>query len=211
MQPQIVDARAGVETGSIAALVAAAGESARMGRPKALLRWRHEPLVRRLVRVALAAGASPCVVTVPGAPVDAQIREALRGLEATIVANAAPALGLIGSVRTALDLVGARALGLALAPVDAPFISTPDFMRLLDAARAPGAIAVPQVGALNGHPVVFERALFEALRSSLADQGAARLIEERAGQVVRVPCDDPRLSAHLNTPEDARALGISLD
>lgn len=194
-----------------AALVAAAGASTRMGQPKALLRWRGEPLVHRLARVMLAAGAAPCVVTLPEGAEAGAVAAALADLDLLLTPNQAPAAGLIGSVRTALDLVGERASALVLAPVDAPFIAVEDLQRLLAAARPPGAIAVPQIGDRDGHPVVFERGLFTALRSRAADRGAAALVAADPGRVVRVPCTDPRLLADLNTPEDARALGLELD
>ena len=50
--------------GQVAGIVLAAGASSRMGRNKMLLALDGETLVRRAVRVALAAGLAPGVVVV---------------------------------------------------------------------------------------------------------------------------------------------------
>lgn len=193
-----------------AALVAAAGDSSRLGRPKALLRLDGETFVHRLARVLLAAGAAPCVVTVPPAEVGAAIRTELADLAVTVVENAAPQLGLIGSIRTALGLVE-RASALLVAPVDCPFVDVELARALLAAAREPAAIAVPVVDGRSGHPAVFGGDHFAALRSPAADRGAAALVEAAGAQVVRVVASDPRLVDTLNTPADAARLGIALD
>ena len=51
----------------VAALILAAGASARMGRPKQLLDWDGRALVRIAAEVALAAKLDPLLVVVGGA------------------------------------------------------------------------------------------------------------------------------------------------
>ena len=193
-----------------AALVAAAGDSSRLGRPKALLLLDGETFVHRLARVLIAAGASPCIVTVPPAEVGAAIRAGLADLDVLIAENAAPEQGLVGSIRTALGLLE-RASALLVAPVDCPFVDVELARSLLAAARDPAAIAVPTVGDRTGHPVVFGRDHFGALRGPGADQGAAALVEAAGARLVRIGATDPRLVEQLNNPADAQRLGISLD
>ena len=84
----------------LAAVVLAAGASTRMGRPKALLRWRGRPFAWHVLQQAHAAGAEP-VIVVEGAV--ALPREAVQG--ATVVRNEAWADGPLGSLQ-----VGLRAL-----------------------------------------------------------------------------------------------------
>lgn len=193
-----------------AALVAAAGDSTRMGQPKALLNLDGEPLVLRLVRTLVASGAVPCIVTVPEGEVGAQIRQVLQGTGAVVSLNTQAQLGLIGSIRSALDLLGDQAEALLVSPVDAPFIDVDGAQRLF-AAAGKQAIAVPQVGEKQGHPVVFGQSFFAALRAGAADHGAQNVVQQAGPALKQVPLDDPRLCAELNTPEDAASLGIALN
>ncbi|MBN2360891.1 MAG: XdhC family protein [Deltaproteobacteria bacterium] len=192
-----------------AALIAAAGDSSRLGYPKALLRLDGESFVRRLVRVLRAAGAAPCIVTVPPAAAGSAIRTELADVEALVVENGAPQQGLIGSIRTALGLVE-RASALLVAPVDCPFVDVELARSLLGAAVDPDAIAVPVVGDRIGHPVVFGSYHFAALRSPASDTGAAALVQAAGAHLVRVASAEPRVIDEVNTPADAQRLGIAI-
>jgi molybdenum cofactor cytidylyltransferase len=69
----------------VAALLLAAGNSSRMGRPKQLLDYHGRPLLRRVAETALAAKLSP-VVIVLGAWA-AEIRPTLAGLAVDVLEN----------------------------------------------------------------------------------------------------------------------------
>ena len=70
----------------LAAIVLAAGESTRMGQPKALLPWGGVPLVRHQVDLLAAQPAINQVVVIVGSLVD-EVRAALDGTPARVVAN----------------------------------------------------------------------------------------------------------------------------
>ena len=56
-------------------IVLAAGASSRLGRPKQLLMFEGEPLIRRAARIALEAGGGPVVVMLGNA--ERECRDAL--------------------------------------------------------------------------------------------------------------------------------------
>ena len=115
----------------IAAVVLAAGGSARLGRSKQLVVHEGEPLVRRAARAALDAGAEP-VIVVLGAHADL-VRQALDGLPVSAVVNDAWETGMASSLRigarAALD-AGCDAVLVTLA--DQPLVDAP----VPNAARA---------------------------------------------------------------------------
>lgn len=203
--------RAGGKKKFQAALIAAAGQSQRMGQPKALLRLNNVPLVLHLTRIMIQAGALPCIVTLPEGPEAAEIEKILQGSGAVLSRNNQPEMGLIGSIRTALDLVGDQAQALMVCPVDAPFIDSAGAKNLFAQADSEH-IVLPQVGEKTGHPAVFGQKFFVSLRAPEADQGADRVVKAAAAanKLRQLEFADPRLCASINTPADAKELGLEL-
>lgn len=187
-------------------LIAAAGASTRMGEPKALLAWDEgTSFAAHLVDVFREAGLDPVVVTVPEPPHLASVEAALSSTGAVLLRNAEPALGLSGSVQTALARFP-DVDGLVLTPVDAPFADVA-LVRELAGHAAEGALAaVPVVDGTWAHPVAFGRASFRALEKAAHARGPRTVLEALGDRLIEVACDDARLVADLNTPEDYRRL-----
>ena len=185
-----------------AGLIAAAGRSARMGRPKATLPLEGSTFVATLARAFLAAGLSPVVITLPEGDARDDVRAALDGVPVTCVPNRAPTEGLTGSVQTALRLAPGAA-GLVLCPVDAPFVDGALVRALIEALRGAGNAAdaaVPLVEGQRGHPAAFRRAAFPALAGCGGSGGPRALLASLGKRVVEVPWRDARVLADVNTP-----------
>lgn len=209
---------------SLAAVVLAAGASTRMGRPKALLRWRGRPFVQHALDQARAAGAQR-VVVVQGA---VALPDDLLG-GAQRVHNAAWAEGPLGSLqaglRVLLDSSGSgfgsgpgsgSASGVAAAPfgalvltVDRPHVH-PDTLRALAAAAAaePEALWQPRRGAARGHPIVYPADLLPALVALRPPQTPRTLLArpEVAARRRQIEVDDPAVLDNLDRPEDLARL-----
>src|SRR4051794_5950231 len=104
----------------VAALVLAAGSSARMGRPKQLLDWDGRPLVRAAAEVALAARLSPLLVVVGGAA--AEVANALEDLPLRIVANPDYANGQSTSLRAGISALDSDTDAVVVLLGDQPFV-----------------------------------------------------------------------------------------
>lgn len=191
----------------IAALVAAAGASRRMGTPKALLELDGAPIVVSIVRALVTAGCEPIVVTVPSPPADAALREAVARYPCLTVANAHPDDGLAGSVLTALALLTPPPDALLLCPVDMPFVSVELVHALREALKARrGALAaVPTVEGQRGHPCLFGPLALGPLRRCHLLPAGPRSVLQGNGEVVEVPWDDARILSNWNEPKDLGA------
>ena len=91
--------------------------------------------------------------------------------------------------------------------VDLPLISADTYARVVRAwrdTRAP--IVRPARGELHGHPVIFDRAVFDELRGADPDRGAKAVVRAHAGAIVNVPIDDPGAYDDVDTPQEYEAM-----
>ena len=195
----------------LAAIILAAGESSRMGRPKALLPDPDgQPFVARLAGTFAAAGV-PHIVVVGGSqtPAIAQVLDAaaLR-IRPVIVTNPNPQLGQLSSLWVGLDeaeRAGAEAVLVTL--VDIPMVRVETVERVLAAWRERRApIVRPAFGGRHGHPVLFDRAVFAELRRAPLDEGARAVVHAHAEDVTNVAVDDEGCVTDVDTPEDYEKL-----
>lgn len=191
-----------MHTSSISIIILAAGASRRLGRPKQLVRFRGETLLRRTARLALATGCRP-VVAVLGADAAALAPE-LADLEIDMVVNAAWEEGMGSSLRTGLN----RALAivpdveaLLFLVVDQPYLTAAHLKQLLSTYQEKGAPIVASVyDGRPGVPALFDRSLFPELAEMEGDQGARVLFRRYQDRLAVV--DFPAGRFDLDTPED---------
>lgn len=186
----------------IAAIVLAAGASARMGRPKLLLTDRGVPLLRRAVDAAIRGGCND-VVVVLGADRE-QYQPVLADTPARIAYNADFAQGMSSSIRAGVEAVREDAEAAVVMLADQPFVHDSVIRRLIDAYRTSGMkIVACAYEGVRGVPVLFDRALFLELLVLEGDQGARQVMATYPRHVatVEIPADAAR---DIDTPEDAR-------
>lgn len=193
---------------SLAGIVLAAGRSARMGSPKALLDFLGVPFIVRILEALEALEVKTRVVVLgPDAP---RIQPAIAAHDCVIVENPEPETGPIASLRIALHaLQPLQPSGILAWPVDLPHVRVSTVERVIEAHRRLDAPAVvPTFAEKHGHPVIWGSALFgELLESPAATrEGARAVLHAHRAQVVGIPVDDPAVIDQVNTPEDYERL-----
>jgi molybdenum cofactor cytidylyltransferase len=195
----------------LAAIILAAGDSTRMGTPKALLPDPDgRPFVARLVRSFSAAGLDEIVI-VTGATHHA-IVEALAAdgppVQPVCVGNPEPSRGQLSSLWVGLEAVARPDVdGVLVTPVDIPMIRPATIRQVVEAwshTRAP--IVRPAVGTRHGHPVLFDRIVFDDLRRASLAEGARVVVHANIDRVVNVAVDDEGCLLDVDTPADYQAL-----
>jgi len=186
-------------TGPVWALVLAAGGSQRLGRPKQLLTWRGETLVRRAARAALGSGCDG-VAVVLGAEEDA-VREALAGLPVRVARNPGWEEGLASSIRAGVALAraeGAWAVLLTLA--DQPLVGAELLGRLVAAhRRGHSRVACRYAGGLGVPALLGGPGDLAALGQLRGDRGARALLRDATPPPLAIPFED----AALDIDDDA--------
>jgi molybdenum cofactor cytidylyltransferase len=190
------------EAAGVGAVVLAAGASERMGRPKQLLEFGGETLLRRAARAALGAGCRP-VVVVTGAHAE-QTREELRGLDVREVFNVQWETGMASSVRAGLAALvesSAATDAVVLMLCDQPYVTKEVVRALVAAHRATGRpVVASQYGAGFGAPALFARPLFDELTKLEGAAGAKQLITRHAAEAHFVAF--PAGEVDVDTPDD---------
>ncbi len=198
----------------IPGVILAAGRSTRMGRPKALLRIpsTNRTFVAQLATTLLGGGVADVLIV--GRPDDEALREEVDALRASVrfVENHHAETGQLSSVIAGLnaaDRPGTR--GVLVTPVDLPLIMPATIEALLAAfARTAEPIARATHSGRHGHPVVFGRAVFDALRHADPATGAKAVL--RSHPVLDVEVPDAGVLADIDTPADyERVLRIDGD
>lgn len=188
-------------TPQVAAIVLAAGGSARMGQPKQLLPVDGQPMVRRVTAAACATNLKQVVVVV-GAQADA-VRQALVSLTVDVVVNESWAEGMSTSVQAGLSALAPGIQAVLIILADQPGL-TPELISTLvaryHATRA--AIVAPFYQGQRGNPVLFDRSLFDELGAIRGDQGGRMLILHHERALERVEINDPSVLLDVDTRQD---------
>lgn len=186
---------------SYAGLILAAGESSRMGSPKALLEFRSETFLDRLIR-CLSAQCSPVVVVVGHTP--EVIRAGARSAaDAVFVLNPQYQLGQFSSLQCGLRAIAREAEGVIFTPVDHPNIEARTVTELIECGAA---IAIPQYLGRHGHPVLFSRALIPEFLALAPDSDARMVFRSHASEIRYVDVADPGILDDIDDPEAYRRL-----
>jgi molybdenum cofactor cytidylyltransferase len=188
----------------VAAVVLAAGGSARMGSPKQLLRLGDETLVRRAVRTALASRCARIFVVV-GAEADAVSRD-VQGLPIETVVNASWADGMASSIRAGVEAVALaepRLDAVLLMLVDQPAITVDILDRIIVAAADGAELVACEYAGTMGAPALYTRRYFDALCRLRGDRGGKALLEAHRDSVARVPFEPAAVD--IDTPADFEA------
>ena len=189
-----------------AAVLLAAGESTRMGEPKALLPWQGRPLIAHHVRTLHEAGYDPIVVVLG---YDAERIAAALPADIPVEAKVNPRYeqGRTTSIVVGvLHLLEANADALLIASVDQP--RSAGMLRTLRETweREQPRIAVPSLDGRPGHPPLFAGELLpELLQVTEATEGLRQVMRNFQDERLLVSVDDPLTLTNLNTHEDYEA------
>src|SRR5580704_1378387 len=195
----------------LAVAILAAGESRRMGTPKALLPYRGKTFVEHLIevtrhprvditRVVLGAGAE-------------NIIEKLRVNPDSIVLNENWARGQLSSIQAAIRSLPAEiSEGLILCPVDHPLISAELVAHLIGQFDFSGKqIVLPTYQGRRGHPAIFRSSLYAELLQASPEVGARQVVWAHSQDVSEFPTDEEGVVLNLNDPETLkRFAGIEI-
>jgi len=184
----------------ISAILTAAGESRRMGRPKPLLPWRGTTLVEHQIDALFSGGVSEVVVVV-GHEADAVVAQ-VSCTGARCVVNPDYLQGKTTSIKAGLRAINADADAILLLAVDQP--RTKSIVSAVVRAHVSGdyLITSPRYEGHGGHPLIFAASLRDELAAITEEkQGIREVFQAHRDSVQEHALDDPMIRLDLNTPE----------
>ena len=189
----------------IVAIVLAAGESSRMGRPKALLPIDGETFIERIVGAFKESGLERILVVL-GFHAE-EMRRRIERLPVEILVNENYREGQLSSlkaaVRRAQEDQNCQAILVHL--VDHPYLSPAVVRRMIDGyAASKSPLVVPKYQGKRGHPVLFDRSLFGELLAAPLDQGAKAVVNAHRGETLEIDTGEIGVTIDIDTPDDYR-------
>ncbi len=120
-----------------------------------------------------------------------------------IVENPDAKKGISSSIRRGLTDLPEATEVVAIALADMPLVATETVKELLQAYdRTRRPIVFPQFRGQQGHPVLWDRGFFSALRELEGDRGAKALLERNRDLALAVPVEDPGVCLDIDTLDD---------
>jgi len=187
----------------VVAIILAAGDSSRMGVPKALLEIGETTFLERIIACYVALSISPYVVLGTHSP---EINEKIDLSPATVLINPDPSRGPLSSLLIGLKK-NSHSDAFLLHPVDHPLVSKGTIETLVrQHKRLPHCILIPEFKGRRGHPVLIPSKFYGDLCKAPLAEGARWAVRANRAANHLVTVNDPAVLLNIDTKEDYRRL-----
>jgi len=192
----------------IVAIVLSAGESSRMGSPKALLPIKGKSFIEEIVSVLQATKVGK-IILVLGYNAN-EIASKIRHLPVRVVVNEDYRKGQLSSLNVAIRSLEveenvATIDGVLVHLVDHPYLSPALVDHMIDRFyESKKLILVPTHRGKRGHPVIFSKRLFPELLSAPLEGGAKTVVHAHRDETLEIETEDEGITVDIDTPAEYR-------
>lgn len=194
------------------AIILAAGFSTRMGKPKMLLPFQGESLLRRTIGQALKSRIDGLIVVVNPLTKNIVMEANVEGVD-QVVLNDRAFEGMSSSLKAGLQAVYDKAKSVVFLLSDQPLMSVREINTVVEAHLCQPSYSIVQATyqGCKGHPVLFKKEMFPHLLNISGDEGGKSVIAQFRQSVyyaemnkepipdVDTPSDYLRLINHLDS------------
>ncbi|KAF0126210.1 MAG: molybdenum cofactor cytidylyltransferase [Elusimicrobia bacterium] len=195
----------------ISAIILAAGESSRMGKPKALLEWRGLPFIEHVCVALRGAGVEDRVAVLGRA--EAEILAVWTPAGEKVAVNPRPEDGQLSSLRAGLGAADKAAEAFMVCLVDQPTIAPATYRKVIDCWLAnKDSIVIPRTFRAadsrmkRGHPVIIPAAHRQLCFEGPLDKGLHWVTHHPSVRIADLDLDDAEIIRDFDTPEDYAGL-----
>jgi molybdenum cofactor cytidylyltransferase len=196
---------------SIAPIILAAGDSTRMGYPKALLPLGNDLFISRILKTARGSGLSEATVVLGRTA--SIIKPYIEDSGVKILVNPDPGRGQLSSIQIALTGLAPDITAALIWPVDIPAVSMELVRCLTDLFISSGSlISFPVCGDRRGHPAIFHRSLFREFMDAPLEEGPKKILLRHKQEMSMLAVEESATFKDIDTPSDYEELtGETLD
>ncbi len=188
------------------AIVLAAGESRRMGRPKLLLPYGVRTIIETVVQNVVSSRADRVVVVLGGS--GREIEDKIKGFAVKKVTNRRYREGMLTSVQRGLSAVPTSARAALFVLADQPDVSFSLIDAVIEAYCQHGkGIVLPVYRKKRGHPLLIDLKYRREIEALSPDIGLRALLREHPDDIIEVQVPSPAVLKDIDDPDDyGRAL-----
>jgi molybdenum cofactor cytidylyltransferase len=185
------------------AVVLAAGESRRMGKPKMLLPFGEKTILESVLDTILATPVQRIMVVL-GAERE-KISSLISQYPVEKVFNPDFRTGMLSSVQAGFSALPPEAEAAMVFLGDQPFVSADVVAQVCEASvRSPRSIILPVFGKRRGHPVLIPAGLWKEIDSLSPEVGLRELIHRHGREVLEVAVEEENILMDIDDPQDYR-------
>jgi molybdenum cofactor cytidylyltransferase len=195
----------------ISAIILAAGESARMGRPKALLDWKGKPFIEHVCDALRRAGVEDRVVVLGKASHEILAAWVPAGEKVTV--NPKPEHGQLSSLRCGLLDAAETAEAFMVCLADQPTVPVDTYKRVIEhwlankeAIVIPRTIRAADSKLKRGHPIIIPAAHKNLCFEAPPEKGLHWVTHHPSVKIADLEVKDIEIIRDFDTPEDYDAL-----
>lgn len=191
----------------LSALILAAGDSSRMGKPKALLDWRGLPFIEHVCAALRKAGVEDRVVVLGR---DSQeILARWRPAGEKVAVNLKPEHGQLSSLKSGLLEVSPTAEGFLVCLADQPTVPADTYKKIIafwserkDSIVIPKTFRASDSRFKRGHPIILPASARALCFEAPLEKGLHWVTHHSSMQVSDLEVKDPEIIRDFDTPED---------
>jgi len=185
----------------INAIILAAGESKRMGKPKPLLRFEDKTFLEQIISVLKLSDVDRITVVL-GAEAET-IKKPIDLSKTNVVINKDYQKGQLSSLIAGIEDTPEDTEAILVCLVDNPFITKEVVNQIISKFKeTKNPIIVPVFNSERGHPTLFSKSLFTELLNAPEEQGARYVLYSNEEKVLELETSESGILIGIDTPDD---------
>ena len=198
------------KTGEVAAVVLAAGKSARMGAFKPLLPFGSQTVIESSLQSLRAGGVQTIVVVVGQGENALALAAKLADADVIIAVNAEPESEMNSSIAAGVAALPESTKAVLITPADHPAVPDHVVQKLIAEWEHGAVLAKPTWHGQGGHPVLVDLSFREELLQLDPATGLKGFFTAHQDQVRRIPVNSNYVARDIDTWDDYRALHLEV-